>query len=197
MGRRGSFRTQFEFKGVDQIQRLMEGMDLRDQTKVLSDALEEAAEPIVVQSRANILSAGQNAHGDQALFRTGALYKAMGFVVRTYKNTGRLIAYIGARNIAYSGNVQKKKATVIRDTTPLAPGNIKVVPSKYIHLVHQGFDNKLTGTRVRGRPFLKDAFDARIDQAEWTLLSGCANALEKVWKRNVAKLDRALFKKSA
>jgi hypothetical protein len=167
----------------------MDGMDLRDQTKVLSEAMGDASKPIVEQARANIDS------GD--IIRTGALRKAMGFVVRSYRNTGKLIAYIGARNIAYSGNVARKSASVIRDASPLSEGNIKVVPSKYIHLVHEGFNNKLTGTRVQGRPFLKDAFEAKIPQAEWVLLSGCARALENVWKRNVAKLARATFKRAA
>ena len=189
MARRGSFRTQFEFKSVAQIEQLMVGMDMKDRSKVLSDAMAVAAKPIVDQAKANLTSMGA--------IRTGALRKSMGYVVRWYRNSGRLIAYIGARNIAYSGNVANKTASPIKDTSPLAKGNITVVPARYIHLVHNPFNNKLTGRRTQGKPFLKDAFESRIAQAEWDLLSGCATALEKVWKRNVAKLDRAMFKKSA
>lgn len=202
MARRGSFRTQFEFKSVVQIEQLMSGMDLTDRSKVLSDAMAVAAKPIVEQSKANIMSAGASKPfggkpAGQALYRTGALYKSMGFVVRWYRNRGRLVAYIGARNIAYSGNVEKKKASPMKDATSMPEGNIKVVPSRYIHLVHEGFFNKLTGKKVDGKPFLRDAFESKIAQAEWDLLSGCALALENVWKRNVAKVNRAMFKKSA
>lgn len=202
MARGGSFRTQFEFKGVTQIQRLMDGMTLEDQTKVLEGALATAAKPIVEASKQNILSAGASKPfggrpAGRALYRTGALYKSMGFIVRAYKRTGKLVAYIGARHMAFAGNVSSGSASVIRDTRPLKSGEKKVVPSKYIHLVHEGFFNKLTGKKVEGKPFLKDAFDANIAQAEWTLLSGCADALEKVWSRNVARLARATFKKAA
>lgn len=186
---RGSFRTQFEFQGVTQLQRLMEGMDLRDQTKVLEGALDAAAKPIVEASRREI-------DGDD-IIRTGALRKAMGYIVRSYPRTGKLVAYIGARHIAYAGNVSKQSASTIRDTRPLAEGEIRVVPSKYIHLVHEGFFNKLVGRFIPGRPFLKRAFEANIAQAEWTLLSGAADALEKVWKRNVARFTRSTFKKAA
>lgn len=199
---KGAFRVQFEFKSVTQIQRLMEGMDIRDQTKVLESALETASKPIVEASRQNILSAGASKPfggrpAGKALYRTGALYKSMGFIVRRYLKTGKLVAYIGARHISYAGNIPEGTSVVIRDTRPLKQEETKVVPSKYIHLVHEGFFNKLTGKRVEGKPFLKDAFDANIAQAEWTLLSGCATALEKVWNRNVARLARATFKKAA
>ena len=189
MARRGSFRTQFEFKSVVQIEQLMSGMTLADRSKVLSDAMGVAAKPIVDQAKANLTSMGA--------VRTGALRKSMGYVVRWYRKSGRLIAYIGARNIAYSGNISKKTASPIKDASSIAEGNIIAVPSRYIHLVHNPFNNKLTGKRTAGKPFLKDAFDAKIAQAEWDLLSGCALALENVWKRNVAKVNRAVFKKSA
>ena len=197
MARRGTFSTQFEFKGVAQIQRLMEGMDLRDQSKVLEGALSEASKPIVAASQANLSSYGKNKRGGIIGIRTGALRKSMGFIIKHYKNSGKLIAYIGARHMAFAGNIPKRTATVIRDTRPLRPDETKVVPSKYIHLFHNGFKNKLTGTVVPPRPFLKDAFDAHIAQAESSLLSGVSNALEKVWKRNVERFNRNTFNKAA
>jgi hypothetical protein len=197
MPKRGSFSTQFEFKGVEQIQRLMEGMDLREQTKVLEGALSEASKPIVEASRVNLLSYGPNKRGGITGIRTGALLKSMGFIIKNYRNRGKLIAYIGARHMAFAGNISNRTASVIRDTRPLGPDETKVVPSKYIHLFHNGFKNKLTGTRVPPRPFLKDAFDANIVQEETTLASGAVNALEKIWKRNVERFNRSIFKKAA
>lgn len=197
MPKRGSFSSQFQFKGVEQIQRLMEGMDLKDQTKVLEGALEEASKPIVEASRQKLSSYGNREDGTQIGIRTGALRKAMGYIIKRYRRSSLLIAYIGARHMAFAGDVSKGTSTTIRDTRPLKATETKVVPSKYIHLFHNGFFNKRAGKQVPARPFLKDAFDANIQQAEWTLLSGAANTLEKIWNRNVARSNRALFKKAA
>lgn len=205
MARGGSFRTHFEFKGVEQIQRLMEGMTLQDQTTVLEGALAEAAKPIVEASKRKLTTYGTRSAEDAAKWglgtqigiRTGALRDSMGFIIRRYKRTAVLIAYIGARHIAYAGDLNKFKAKKITARRPRAEGETRIIPSNYIHLFHNGFFNKLTGKKVPARPFLKDAFDENIAQAEWTLLTGAANALEKVWNRNVANAARAAFKKVA
>lgn len=185
---KGSFRVNFELKGVQDLRRMMQGMDMRDQMKTLEVVLEDASKPIVAESR--------NLIDNYKINRTGALRKAMGYVTRAYVNTGKIIAYIGARHISYAGSPSRKTAFPIRQVGPLQSGEEKVVPSKYIHLVHEGFTH-VSGKEVKGRPFLKDAFDKHIKQTEWNILSQGAAALEKVWARNHAQFNRPSYRKAA
>lgn len=189
MPKRGAFRIHFELKGIDTLLELTRGMDLQDQLVTLETVLEEASKPIITTARQNITKEG--------LIRTGALRKSLGVAIRTYRSSMRLAAYIGARHIAYAGSVADRTAFPIKSVGPLQGSEIKVVPSKYIHLVHNGFRHVISGKRIKGKPFLKDAFNAHRKKTEWVLLNGASQALEKVFARNAARVNRSSHKRVA
>src|SRR4051812_21396420 len=123
--------------GGKELERMFRTLGDRTQRKVARQAVSAAATPIV------------NAAGPNAPEESGALKLALkgGKKLKTYKNSGNVVAIIGARTdvqTEFDGKVRR--------------------PSKYSHLA-EGGHIAADGTHVPGQPFLRPAFDENQDKS--------------------------------
>lgn len=214
-----SFVVRYQYSGTDELLRQLQGIDLMTQEAVLVEALTEASKPIVEDARANITSNGS--------VRTGALRKAVGFVIRRYPRMGRLVAYIGVRHMDFAAT-ETGGSALITAKRRLGPGETLVTPANYAHLVEFGHrsvhgggalpnygekvggvwnsqnkgkslrhQNLQTTSVIPPKPFLRPAFDRNIFGAELKLRDGFAKALEKIFNRRSQSLDKKVLKLAA
>jgi HK97 gp10 family phage protein len=105
---------------------------------------------------------------------SGTLKKAIVFVVRTNPRTGKVYVLVGADR-AVTGKVTVKLWKINETHT--------VKPSKYSHLVENGFTAKVFNgktVRVSAKPFLRPALDAYSNQIESVTRAEIEKALNKV-----------------
>jgi len=126
-----------QFLGGKELERMFKTLGDRVQRKVARQAVSAAATPIV------------NADQENAPEESGALKLALkgGKKIKTYKDSGTVVAIIGAR-----ADVQTEVDGKLRK------------PSKYSHLAENGHI-AADGTFVPGQPFLRPAFDENQDKS--------------------------------
>lgn len=114
--------------------------------------------------------------------RTGMLRKSLGSKVAVNKKTGQVYAMAGPR--------RKKDGFIGEAWSPWLKKMVKVIPSKYAHLVERGFGLKIRGKvvkRVPGNPFVRPAFDkvkGKIDEDTADILE---EELDKLFAKKAAK----------
>lgn len=202
------YRMSYRLEGVSDIQELMKGMDFKTQVTLLTKTVEQAGKPIVSLAKTG------------APVRSGALRKALGMVVRRYKNNHLFLAIIGARkgDFGMSRNASGIKSRKLTGKHPLRPNEESISPENYIHLVELGHmqtkgevapaftrgvantENEKTRrnkkardkTFIKGRPFLRPAFEAGKAQAETALMAGFQTALARVWSAQIRKISKTV-----
>lgn len=114
--------------------------------------------------------------------RTGMLRKSLGSKVAVHKKTGQVYAMAGPR--------RKKDGFVGEAWSPWLKKMVKVVPSKYAHLVERGFGLKIRGKvvkRVPGNPFVRPAFDEVKGQIDTETANILQQELDKLFAKKAAK----------
>ena len=202
------FRMSYRLEGVSDIQELMKGMDFKTQVTLLTKTVEQAGKPIVTLAKAG------------APVRSGALRKSLGMVVRRYTNNHLFMASIGARrgDFGMSESPAGLKSRKLTGKHPLRAGEEKISPENYIHLVELGhmqtrgevapaFTKGVANTEsgktrrnkkarnkayIKGRPFLRPAFEAGKANAETALMSGFQAALSRVWSAQIRRISKSV-----
>lgn len=114
--------------------------------------------------------------------RTGMLRKSLGSKVAVNKKTGQVYAMAGPR--------RKKDGFVGEAWSPWLKKMVKVIPSKYAHLVERGFGLKIRGKvvkRVPGNPFVRPAFDEVKGQIDTETANILQQELDKLFAKKAAK----------
>lgn len=121
--------------------------------------------------------------------RTGLLRKSLGSKVAVNKKTGQVYAMAGPR--------RKKDGFIGEAWSPWLKKMVKVVPSKYAHLVERGFGLKIRGKvvkRVPGNPFVRPAFDEVKGQIEGETRTVLQEELDKLFAKKAARESKEAAK---
>jgi len=160
------------------------------QDKTLLITLARAATPVVRDAQAALKPTPWG-------YRTGALKKSMGFVIRRYPKAGRIIAYIGSRRGAYAVSGTKSKGYKTARMTksrPLGSGEKRIQPSRYFHLIENGFAHSSGRMSLLPLHFLRKAFVKNMPAAEARIADDFRFALQRVWASMSRSTSRRLEK---
>lgn len=121
-------RIGFVLTNWDEMRAVLAGLPPSMESRVMADALEVAAKPIVTAAKS------------AAPVDTGALRRSISAVVRRYPNRGKVMAVIGPAHGYYRGAKRVKKGGDFRNAN---------APAKYAHLVEFGhYSAAATGVSV-------------------------------------------------
>lgn len=122
--------------------------------------------------------------------KTGMLRKSIGSKVGVNRRTGEVYAIAGPR--------RKKDGFETSAYSPWLRKMVKVIPSKYAHLVERGFTLTIRGRTIRrlpGKPFVRPAYDENKGKIEGLTSQVIQEELDKLFAKK-AKADLAALARS-
>jgi hypothetical protein len=120
---------------------------------------------------------------------TGMLKKSIGSKVGVNRKTGQVYAMAGPR--------RKKEMPEVKAFNPWTQKMVRVIPSKYAHLVERGFNLKIRGRvvkRIPGQPFLRPSFDEAKGQINEETKAALDLELAKLFAAKTAAAAKAAAK---
>lgn len=161
MANAGSVRIE----GAEDLSALLNEMPRELRKQILAVAVARAAQPVVRAAKGGVT------------VDTGSLKRALGAVVRKYKNGADAVAVVGARRGYYAAGKALKKGADRRGAA---------MPAKYAHLVEYGHVAP-DGSFVPGKPFLRPALAASRTAVRQALVEGVGKGIERVRARMIKK----------
>ena len=121
--------------------------------------------------------------------QTGSLKRSIGTKVGVNTKTGQVYAMAGPR--------RKKDFPTVDAISSWTGKPVKVMPSKYAHLVERGFNLKIRGKvvkRIPGKPFLRPSFDEAKGQINEETKAALDLELAKLFAAKTAAAAKAAAK---
>lgn len=156
--------TQLTLTGFKQLDRALKVLPDKVQTRVLKKSVKATGKPVVKAARAKVPR------------RHGFLRKAIGSILKTFKDEGNTVLIIGARSPGKDVGKEGGGPFVYRDKD-----GVKHVPANYAHLVELG-----TKT-ASAKSFLRIAFDAGKDAMLAIFRKTTIKGIEKEARKLAAK----------
>lgn len=160
-----SASVKFKLEGVQELNRVLEGLKDPMRTRVLAEGVTLAAKPLVQAAKS------------YAPKRTGALRKSIKAVVRRYPRKGVAIAVVGPSTEFFKSGKKIKNPKKGESRSGIDQ------PSKYAHLVEFGHQNKGGKGRTPAHPFMRPAVIATRQLVTGGLVAGISKGLIKEVKR--------------
>lgn len=161
MAKSGSVRIE----GAEELSAFLNTLPAEMRKQILSVAVARAAQPVVRAAKSMVV------------VDTGSLKRALGSVVRKYKNGADAVAVVGPRRGYYAAGKALKKGADRRGA---------VMPAKYAHLVEHGHVGP-GGKFVAGKPFLRPALAVSRAAVKQALVEGVGKGIERVRARMIKK----------
>ena len=153
-----AFAFKGELTGLDDVFRSFRGIKRNVRTRILRRAVSKAARLILKDAKARVAT------------RTGLLKKSLGIKVKTYRQSGVVVAIIGPRTgfkrhvTLPDGTIEVENPTVIAHLVEKGRQAVFIKTAKILSNGTIFFGTKVAA--VPARPFLRPAFDANKSAAE-------------------------------